>query len=75
MKTVQKEHENTVSNILEEIKKILDTDITSGETGQSYYEQLQTLKKQVWGLQEGQKELRTSLHDIYTKMFPSPSQT
>ena len=71
LKSMQTQHEATVKNILTEIKQILNQDITFGETGESYHEQLQTLKKQVWGLQEGQKELRTSLHNIITKMFPS----
>ena len=68
---LQKEHEANIKSILTEIKQLLGKDITFGETGVSYHEQLQTLKTQVWGIQEGQKELRTSLHNIITKMFPS----
>ena len=68
---LQKEHEANIKSILNQIKQVLDLDITSGTTGESYHEQLQNLKKQVWGLQQGQKELRTSLHNIITKMFPS----
>ena len=68
---LQKEHEANIKSILTEIKQLLGKDITFGETGQSYYEQLQSLKKQIWGIQEGQKELRTSLANITIKMFPS----
>jgi ElaB/YqjD/DUF883 family membrane-anchored ribosome-binding protein len=67
---LQKEHETNITSILNQIKQVLDLDITSGTTGESYHEQLQSLKNQVWGLQQGQKELRTSLHNIITKMFP-----
>ena len=69
---LQKEHEATVKNILIEIKQILDLDITFGETGESYHEQLQELKRQVWGLKEGQKDLRKTLANIFINMFSSP---
>ena len=71
LQSMQTKHETNITSILNQIKQVLDLDITSGTTGESYHEQLQNLKKQVWGLQQGQKELRTSLHNILTKMFPS----
>ena len=72
---LQKEHETNIKSILTEIKQLLGKDITFGETGVSYHEQLQTLKTQVWGIQKGQKELRTSLDNITEIMFPSQTQT